>query len=213
MPIAVILAALVGQASAPPAPAPAQEAYRLPYADGTQVSVFDDTASHRPRGALDLVGEPRDASAPHRIVAAAEGVVMAIQDGYAEQQSGRAAAACRNNFVWIGHPNGEWTLYSHMRQGTTRGKAGLDVGSRVRAGQYLGDEGAVGCAMLPHLHFEVAVPATTAPIDALGFLNDNADRGRLRSPSFCGVPGGAVAKDKAYLASPCRTGSEPSDQP
>lgn len=56
--------------------------YRLPYADGTEISVFDDDESHRPIGALDLVGEPRDET--HRVVAAADGVVMAIQDGYSE---------------------------------------------------------------------------------------------------------------------------------
>jgi hypothetical protein len=30
--------------------------YRLPYADGTAVKVFDDTTTHRPRGRTDLFG-------------------------------------------------------------------------------------------------------------------------------------------------------------
>lgn len=192
--------ALTGDASAIP---PSSGQYRLPYADGTRLSVFDDDASHRPGGALDLVGEPREGRT-HRIVAAADGTVMAIEDGYHEQQSGRAAAECRNNYVWLAHDNGEWTLYSHMRRETTRGAAGLEVGERVKAGQYLGDEGAVGCAMLSHLHFEVAVPAPgQQPIDPRGFLTNNAQRQRLRVPHFCGVPGGRVVKSREYTASPC----------
>src|SRR5687768_14744070 len=102
--------------------------YRLPYAGGTRVSVFDDDRTHRPLGAVDLVGEPREGRA-HRVVAAAAGVVMAIEDGYERQLSGRPAAECQNNYVWIAHANGEWTLYSHMRRGTTRAKARLKVGA------------------------------------------------------------------------------------
>ena len=205
-----LIAMLVGGSVEPAAPSPASPqavarsagTYRLPYADATRLSVFDDDASHRPLGALDLVGEPRSGTV-HRIVAAAGGVVMAIEDGHQEQQSGRAAAECRNNYVWLAHPNGEWTLYSHMRPGTTRGKAHLKVGDTVKAGQYLGDEGAVGCAMLSHLHFEVAVPRREQPIDPQGFLTDNARRERLRIPRFCGVAGDRVVKDAFYTAAPC----------
>lgn len=208
--LAITFAGLIAaQPSATPAAAeatvisPSSGQYRLPYADGTRLSVFDDDRSHRPIGALDLVGEPREGQM-HRIVAAADGTVMAIEDGYHEQLSGRAASECRNNYVWLAHANGEWTLYSHMRQGTTRRDAGLGVGDQVTAGQYLGDEGAVGCAMLSHLHFEVAVPADgQRPVNARGFLTDNAERHRMRVPHFCGIPGGRVVKNRHYTASPC----------
>lgn len=176
--------------------------YRLPYADGSRVSVFDDADTHRPAARVDLVGEPREGRT-HRIVAAADGVVMAIQDGFGEQQSGRAAADCRNNYVWIAHPNGEWTLYSHMRLGTSTGAAGLKVGERVRAGRYLGDEGSVGCAMLSHLHFEIAVPTKANPIDPGGFVTDNAGSHRNRIPRFCLPEPAAVRKDAIYTAQPC----------
>ncbi|MHA4836219.1 M23 family metallopeptidase [Sphingopyxis sp. MSC1_008] len=176
--------------------------YRLPFADGTEVSVFDDAATHRPPGAIDLVGEPR-AGKVHRVVAAAEGTVMAIEDSYSEQQSGRAASECRNNYLWLSHPNGEWTLYGHMATATSRGKAGIEVGDHVRAGQYLGDEGAVGCAMLNHVHFEVAVPEASDPIDKGGFLKANDARQRMRIPRFCTVPGRTVSKDARYSAAPC----------
>ena len=71
------------------------------------------------------------------------------------------------------------------------------------SGQYLGDEGAVGCAMLEHVHFEVAVPNVATPIDAGGFLLDNEGGKRERNPRFCGVAGAIVAKDHSYRAVAC----------
>jgi hypothetical protein len=38
-------------------PAASAGLYRLPYADGTRLSVFDDAGSHRPVGAIDLAVE------------------------------------------------------------------------------------------------------------------------------------------------------------
>lgn len=179
-----------------------QSLYRLPYADGTTIEVFDDVATHRPVGRTDLFAV--DGRRPYRVVVAAAGRIMAIQDGYSEQQSGRAASECRNNFVWIAHPNGEWTNYSHLAHGSVTGRAGRRVGDWVEAGADLGDEGAVGCAMLDHVHFEVAVPRRDAPIDAGGFLNDNSDGVRLRIPRFCGVAGQRVRKGERYSAVPCQ---------
>ena len=59
--------------------------YRLPFADGTVVKVFDDFTTHRPIPALDLFAV--EGHEPYRVVAAADGRVMAIQDSYGEQQS------------------------------------------------------------------------------------------------------------------------------
>ncbi len=175
--------------------------YRLPFADGAAIKVFDDFESHRPRGRIDLYGV--EGHTPYRVVAAADGTIAAIQDKYDEQQSGRAAKDCHNNYVWIAHPNGEWTNYSHIAANTVTGKAHLKVGDRVKAGDYLGDEGAVGCAMLAHVHFEVAVPDPAKPIDAGGFLLDNDDGKRERSARFCGVPDNTVRKDQTYRAAAC----------
>src|SRR3982751_6915389 len=112
--------------------------YRLPYSDGTMVRVFDDFRTHQPRGRLDLYAVK--GQEPYRVVAAANGKVMAIQDNYGEQQNGRTAAPCHNNYVWIAHANGEWTTYSHLARGSVTRKAGLKVGDKVKAGQYIGDE-------------------------------------------------------------------------
>jgi murein DD-endopeptidase MepM/ murein hydrolase activator NlpD len=181
--------------------------YRLPFADGTEVKVFDDFTTHRPVGRVDLFAV--GGHAPYRVVAAAAGRIVAIQDGYSEQQSGRAAADCHNNYVWIEHPNGEWTNYSHLAHDSLTGRAGLHVGDQVKAGQYLGDEGAVGCAMLNHVHFEVAMPEHGTPIDAGGFLLDNEDSRRERNPRFCGVAGETVTKDATYRAVACPAAPAP----
>jgi murein DD-endopeptidase MepM/ murein hydrolase activator NlpD len=184
------------------------QTYRLPFADGTRVKVFDDFTSHRPPGRNDLFAVA--GREPYRVVAAAAGRIVAIQDGYAEQQSGRAAADCHNNYVWIAHPNGEWTNYSHVAHDSVTRRARLEVGDAVRAGQYIGDEAAVGCAMLKHVHFEVAVPDAAEPIDQGGFLRDNEGGKRERSPRFCGVAGATVVKDGVYRAVACareRSGS------
>lgn len=71
-----------------------------------------------------------------------------------------------NNFVWMEHPNGEWSTYLHMMRGSTgqgidnlgNPGAGRFVGEFVGAGTPLGIEGDVGYASGPHLHFEVGVP-------------------------------------------------------
>ena len=204
-PILAIVAACLAPQMSPMAQTaagpPSQGLYRLPFADGTKVQVFDDFLTHRPVGRVDLFaveGQP-----PYPVVAAAAGRIVAIQDGYSEQQSGRAAKDCHNNYVWIAHLNGEWTNYSHIAHDTVTKKAGLKVGDAVGAGQYLGDEGAVGCAMLHHVHFEVGFPDPGAPIDSGGFLTDNDGGKRERNPRFCGVPGGAATKGATYRASAC----------
>ena len=192
-----------GSSASDDAPAPQRSAglYRLPFADGTDVKVFDDFSTHRPVGRVDLFAV--GGRAPYRVVAAAAGRVAAIQDGYAEQQSGRAAADCHNNYIWIEHPNGEWTNYSHLAHDSVSRRAGLRVGDPIAAGQYLGDEGSVGCAMLEHVHFEVAVPERGAEIDGGGFLRDNAGGKRERNPRFCGVAAGTVEKNATYRAVAC----------
>jgi murein DD-endopeptidase MepM/ murein hydrolase activator NlpD len=200
--LALLFASCAASAGEAASPLPMSEGrYRLPYANGTRVKVFDDVRTHRPAGRVDLYAI--DGQAPYRVTAAAAGKIAAIQDSYAEQQSGRAAADCRNNYVWISHSNGEWTTYSHLAHGSVSGSAGLKVGDTVAAGQYIGDEDAVGCAMLDHVHFEVAVVDPADPIDEGGFLKDNADGRRARNPRFCGVPEGGAAKDAVYSAVPC----------
>ena len=106
--------------------------------------------------------------------------------------------------MWIEHPNGEWTNHSHLAKDSVTNKVGLKVGDEVNAGQYIGDEGAVGCAMFKDVHFEVAIPYKEHPIDGAGFLTDNDNGKRELNPRFCRMPGRNAVKDQTYLAVPCR---------
>jgi murein DD-endopeptidase MepM/ murein hydrolase activator NlpD len=185
---------------AAPENGPSHGQYRLPYADGTTVKVFDDFTSHRPVGRVDLFAVA--GGKPYKVLAAADGVVKAIQDGFSEQLSGRAAKDCNNNYVWIAHAGGEWSNYSHVAHGSVAA-AGLHIGDRVKAGQVIGMEGAVGCAMLDHVHFEIAVPAPVDPLDANRFLTDNDGGKRERNPRFCGLGDHPAIKGRTYIARPC----------
>lgn len=171
--------------------------YRIPYADGTTVKVTNDHKEHKPIGRLDLGG--RGGRAPYRIVAAADGVIRYVVDGFSGQVA--RGKPCTNNYVWIEHPNGEWTKYSHMRKHSTTRVAKLKVGQRVKAGTFLGYEDKVGCASGSHLHFEVGVPRASDPISRTGgFLKDNSGSKRNRIPRICGIAGGFFDSGKSYKA-------------
>ena len=72
-----------------------------------------------------------------------------------------------NNYVWIEHPNGEWTKYTHFETGSVSIDNGWSVGDTIFVGETLGTEGNVGAASGVHLHFEVAIP--TDPNDLTPF--------------------------------------------
>jgi hypothetical protein len=191
--------------------------YRLPFANGTQVRISGDHITHDPHNRLDM--SPTDNSVQHNIVAAGDGVIEYIQDSFdvtcpsAESNpnpcqnyngpSGTCCvrgtpgcdAMCRNNYVWIRHPNGEWSKYTHMRQGSVPNN--LAVGQFVSDGTVIGVEGDVGRASGVHLHLEFGVPDvvdTTLPpgdpnYDPLGIDPDNC--------AVCGFPN--VTADDAIV--------------
>lgn len=173
--------------------------YRIPYADGTQVRVSNDHIDHRPVGRIDMGGR---GGGSYRIVAAADGTVRHVVDGFDKRIDckGLAASEQKNNYVWIEHANGEWTKYTHMTKGSST-KAGLKVGQFVKAGATLGEEGDVGCATGDHLHFEVGVPRAKDGIATVGgFLTDNGGSARNRIPRICGIAGGIFKSGTSYEA-------------
>ena len=170
-----------------------QNIYRIPYADGTNVHINRDFYDHQPQGRIDMHGK---GGGTHRIVAAAAGTIRHIQDGRSKQQHPepwlRNTPDCFNNYVWIEHANHEWSKYSHMQMGTTSAKAGLKVGDKVAQGDYLGDEGKVGCAWPAHLHFQImqvraddkdpTIDDTTGKLKEYKFENE-------RNPRFSDLAG------------------------
>jgi hypothetical protein len=168
--------------------------YRLPYANGTDVRANNDHRSHpAARNRMDLGGRN---GGPYTIVAAADGWLRIIEDdntlwcpdvdpgdpdpcaGVAnccEVDDASCNSGCRNNYIWIEHPNGEWSKYTHVRTGSVAAN-GHQTGDFVQAGEALGIEGQVGFAGGPHLHFEVALPIHGIDsISSSGFLTDDDD--------------------------------------
>ncbi|CAA9412702.1 MAG: hypothetical protein AVDCRST_MAG74-2385 [uncultured Pyrinomonadaceae bacterium] len=166
--------------------------YRIPYANGTDVTANNDHHNHpNVLNRVDLGGG--DLST---IVAAASGTIRGLVDkngDYNERGDGLAADGTTpqddalehscldsntvvgdcsdyNNYVWIEHPNGEWTKYTHFATGSVTAN-GWEVGDTILVGQALGLQSDVGSADGSHLHFEVAaVPdgAPSPPFSALG---------------------------------------------
>jgi murein DD-endopeptidase MepM/ murein hydrolase activator NlpD len=179
---------------------PSKGVYRIPYANGTELKVGRDHIDHEPPGRIDMNGKDGDV---YKVVAAADGFVRYVVDGFDDRLDckGKPISEQKNNYVWIEHANGEWTKYTHMRKGSSSGKAKLKKNQFVKAGTYLGDEGDVGCASGQHLHFEVGVPKATDGITATGgFLTDNDGSKRNRIPRICGIEDGRFVSGRSYKA-------------
>lgn len=207
--------------------------YRLPYADGTEVTVTNWHHDHN-------VAYDMSAGLGSEVVAAASGWIRAIVDHHGHEpgagdgldvqvppqlQDDALEHACGNNdpantvwggncgwynnYVWIEHPNGEYTKYSHL--GTDTVSANWSEGDWIEAGEVIGLENDIGAASTaggepgdraPHLHWEVAVPDTPGmPVtwDELGGFIDDGARVIAR---VCDIPGQELVEGD-YGAAPC----------
>ena len=88
------------------------------------------------------------------------------------------------NYVVIDHGNGEFSLYGHIRQGSSRVK----VGQRVKQGDPIAAIGASGSSMFPHLHYELQTGIDTES-EGLpsAFRNFVRIRGSRRVPVAAGA--------------------------
>ena len=138
--------------------------YRLPYADGTEVTITADHRDHQ--GPPEKMFDIRATQSRQVLAATASGWVREIKDGGDSSEP-------TNNYVWIEHPLdycqpvdgftsgpprpsecrtcskglgkcNEWTLSAHMERDSVRVFAGLSEGDWVDAGQPIGIEGDVG---------------------------------------------------------------------
>lgn len=176
--------------------------YRLPFVDGTEIEVVCDHFSHCPRGRLDMIGTDGEISDEYHICAAADGWIRAIVDNH-HVQCDCSVSSCENNYVWIEHPNGEWTKYTHMKQNSVT-NLGHFEDEWVTAGTYLGNEGDVGCAGGVHLHFEAAQPIDTNTLvfsASGGYIDDNWATNVI--PVFCGIGGNVMVTGETYVAGDC----------
>ena len=112
------------------------------------------------------------------IHAVAGGVVVAAVDSNPDDRSFDPGSIATGgtmkvwgNYVVIDHGHGEHSLYGHIRQGSSRVKAG----QRVGRGDVIAAIGASGSSKFPHLHYELQ---TGAGIDSEGLPSsfENFDR-------------------------------------
>jgi len=97
------------------------------------------------------------------VLAAREGTVLLVQDGFTEGGTDPKLLE-RANLVVVAHSDGSMASYGHLKKGVR-----VRVGDRVDEGTLLGMSGATGFAGQPHLHFHVGIrmlgePGRTIPI-------------------------------------------------
>jgi len=225
--VSAIAVPLTGVASAAHPFTVSEGIYRIPFDDGIGVTITGDHHDHSPVNRIDMVaglGQPVVAAASGILRAvvdfngnfpgAGDGVDKfgnaqndalehSCQDGSPAVPNSVVVGLCQeyNNYVWIEHPNGEWTKYTHMGTGTVTA-LGWAVGMPINVGDILGFEGDIGRAGGNHLHFEVAVPTNPddlTPFSTLGgFI-----QGVNVVPYVCDIPTNLYATGAAYVAADC----------
>lgn len=87
------------------------------------------------------------------VMAAREGTVMQVQDGFRGNGLDRERDGNRANFIRILHSDGSMAMYAHLQAGGMR----VRPGQAVQAGQPIGLSGNSGYSTAPHLHFVVQI--------------------------------------------------------
>jgi len=152
--------------------------YRVPYENGQNINMGSDVWTHNPPGKYDMWADDAD----KKIVAAADGWIRGIQESF---DTACFMPCCWqfNNYVIIEHPNGEWSGYTHIQQGSATDQ-GISLNQWVTSGTPIGLEGTVGCSSGRHLHWEVARP----PDGSSGFQASGGFlQGELLIPVICGI--------------------------
>jgi len=117
--------------------------YRIPYQDGSEVTITRDFIDHGSTPAGNIGPMDMNASQANRgIVAAASGIVRFIRESRTECGCNSAYGSCANS-IRIEHANGEWTYYLHI-QANSATAAGISVGQCVTRGQRIATEGDIG---------------------------------------------------------------------
>jgi hypothetical protein len=116
--------------------------------------------------------------------AVADGVIVSVRDDQPDdrQFDPRTIAAdgpmkIWGNYVVVDHGHGEFSLYGHIKNGSSRVKPG----DRVKSGDVIAAIGAAGSSKFPHLHYELQTgPDTNAEGLPSAFENFDRIRGGKR---------------------------------
>jgi hypothetical protein len=126
--------------------------YRLPWPEG-RTFMFTQApggpvTSHFTKATLHAVDVGMPEGTP--VLAARAGVVEAVQAHHAANRD-EGPLTYEGNFVRVRHADGTAATYAHLRH---QGVA-VAAGERIEAAQLLGQSGASGDVLEPHLHFVV----------------------------------------------------------
>jgi len=131
-------------------PVQATSLYILPWRVAESFEIIR-TTSHYTRGNRGVGLNGIDIRMPigTTIVAARAGIVVAVQEDYADGNG----VDLQENYVFIKHTDGTMGRYFHL----TRQGAVVGVGDSVRQGEVIARSGNSGDTGEPHLHFDVQV--------------------------------------------------------
>jgi len=91
------------------------------------------------------------------VYATASGVVADFFDGmsdnrtFDEMEIATREMVVFGNYVILDHQNGEYSCFAHLKQGSVIVK----IGQEIQSGQVIGQIGASGSSLFPHLHYEL----------------------------------------------------------
>lgn len=91
------------------------------------------------------------------VYAAASGIVADMFEGmpdnrqFEEMEMMTRAMVVFGNYILLDHQNGEYSCFAHLKQGSILVKPGQEV----HQGQIIGQIGASGSSLFPHLHYEL----------------------------------------------------------
>lgn len=112
------------------------------------------------------------------IIAAKEGKVIKVVDGYEDGNLNCQDGGGYGNHIFIELDDGKVVKYAHLQKGTIKVKKG-DV---VKQGQLIGQMGTSGKSSGIHLHFEIR-DANNTPIDPMEFVDSNNPKPTTSSTS------------------------------
>jgi len=95
------------------------------------------------------------------VYAAGAGRIAEAHDG--EPDNRRVGTSSGGNYVVIDHRNGEYSWFGHLKKGSVKVK----LGQMVKQGHVIGQVGASGDSLFPHLHYELRTGPGTKGIEGL----------------------------------------------
>lgn len=185
--------------------------YRIPYGDGSTVTMSQDYIDHGSTPAGDTGSMDMFAAGNPAIVAAAAGTVIAVNDALNGCGCSAAYGQCANT-VQIQHASGEVSTYLHIAQNSAT-NLGITVGTIVAQGQQIAVQGDVGwtcgSGRLPTTSPTCTTPVNSVPPGAtrcgphLHWNVVRATTGERVNPMTCGISNNIYVDNGVNTAAPC----------